>query len=699
MGIKEIKKDDLLHSAGEKVKELEIVLKGNVRVYSHSGGMILKTGALIGASENPDGNYSFYYVAESDASVYSYDYLNSDDVVKVIKLNARIAPVLASSSVRSCMDCYSWYERIKNECEDLFNGVKRDLEDYKALMTERGQTPEDYPEIENLMEPGEAKGLETWRLDYLQSLMENDAAVRKTFYGLNISICTGMILNNIELMRSILSEITRISDYKDYLEEVTASFKSEYKYAMAQMRSAENGDEGIHQIKDALHVILGYSEAAPSTVQAFEKLIGEYAKSPDRMETTDEMRKLRKDISRIFYDIYYAVFMKSMDDPIPPLEVKMFLLFGFMDENLAGEENTATLAALARDWKSDPSGKVVTIREWLRLIYEMEVNPSKNEFDCDYFEYLKEQVTGGYITREDEAEYKKDRIKRLKFEIENFFTMGNRLTFGRVTTFIPVFTDDAVVRPIRPSLLTPEKIKGAIDAVREVDFSLFYRDSVTAFEELEINQFVVSKEVLPYVILMPNMGMRTSMWQEIDGKKRDTPARMMMPILFTEDLDYAVTKLCGEFRWEMCRRIQGVHWNDVTDPSLTSEYCDYLQFYRKNHEISPENREKIKLALQKSRNNYRSVFVSDYLAYIKNEATGSAKLNRVARSIVFRYCPFRSAKREDMKSNPLYADIIEKYGLKLAGKLRLIQVMVQKIKKMEEDVPETVLKQLEYLRT
>ncbi len=699
MGIKELKKDEVLHSPGDKVKELEIVLKGSVRVQNPAGGMVLKTGSLIGAPEKADGNYSFEYIADTDASVYSYDYANADDVVKVIKLNAKIAPVLASSSVRSCVDCYSWYEKIRNDCEDLYNGAKRDLEDYKSLMIEKGQVPEDYPEIENLMEPREAQGLENWRLDYLQSLLENDAAVRKGFYGLNIPICTGMILNNNEFMRTMLFEIARITDYKDYLEEVTVSFKTDYKYAIAQQRSADGGDEEAHEIKDALHIILGYSEASPSTVQAFEKLIGDYAKSPDRLETSDELRKLRKEISRIFYDIYYAVFMKSMDDPFLPLEVKMFLLFGFMDENLAGAENTATLASLAKDWRSDPSGKVVTIREWLKLIYEMEVNPSKNEFDCDYFEYLKEQVTGGYITREDEAEYKRDRVKRLKFEIENFFTMGNRLTFGRVTTFIPVFTEESVLRPIRPSLLTPERIKNAINAVREVDFSLFYRDSVTAFEELEINQFVVSKEVLPYVILMPNMGMRTSMWQEIDGKKRDTPARMMMPILFTEDLDYAVTRLCGEFRWEMCRRIQGVHWNDVTDPSLTSEYCDYLQFYRKNHEVSPENREKIKLALQKSRNNYRSVFVSDYISYIKNEATGSAKLNKVARGIVFRYCPFRAAKREDMKANPLYADIIEKYGIKLAGKVRLIQVMMQKIKKMEEDVPDTIIKQLEYLKT
>lgn len=661
--------------------------------------MVLKTGSVIGASETPGETYSFEYTADSDATVYSYDFTNTDDVIKVIKLNQKIAPVLASSGVRSAVDCYAWYEKIWNECQGMYSGVKRDLEDYKGLMVELSREPEDYPEIENLMEPREADGLEQWRLDYLNCLADNDASIRKSFFGLDISICSGVILYTCEFMKTIFAEIIRICRYREYLDEVTASFKMDYKYAQAQLSDGDDEEGNEKEIKDAMSIILGYSEIPSTSVQALEKLIAEYSASPDKTETTDEMRKLRKEISRIFYDVYYAVFMKTLQDPVPPLEVKMFLLFGFLDEKLAGKENTAILAHFARNWKGDPGGHVVTIRDWLKLIYDMKVNPSKNEFDSDYIEYLREQVQGGYITKDDEAAYKNDRVKRLKFEIENFFTMGNRLTFGRVTTFIPVFTDDAVIRPLRTALLTPEKIRNALNSIRDIDFSLFYRDSLTSFEDLEINQFVESKEVLPYVILMPNMGSRTSMWQEIDGKRRDTPARMMMSILFAEDLDEAMTKLCGEFRWEMCRRVQGVHWNDVTDPSLTSEYCDYMQFYRKNHDISPENREKIKLALQKSRNNYRTVFVSDYMIYIRNEATGSARLNKIARGIVFRYCPFRAEKREAMKANPLYADLIEKYNIKLQGKVRLIQVMMQKIRKMEKEVPDTITKQLDYLRT
>ena len=159
MGIKELKKDDVLHKAGDRVQEVEIVLKGSISIHNADGAMILKTGSIIGAAEIPGDTYSFDYTADSDATVYAYDFSIADDVIKVIKLNQKIAPVLASSSVRSAVDCYSWYEKIRTECENLYKGVKRDLEDYKSLMVDLSREPEDYPEIENLMEPREADGL------------------------------------------------------------------------------------------------------------------------------------------------------------------------------------------------------------------------------------------------------------------------------------------------------------------------------------------------------------------------------------------------------------------------------------------------------------------------------------------------------------------------------------------------------------
>lgn len=96
-----------------------------------------------------------------------------------------------------------------------------------------------------------------------------------------------------------------------------------------------------------------------------------------------------------------------------------------------------------------------------------------------------------------------------------------------------------------------------------------------------VNAEPVQKEVFPDVILMPNVGMKAMMWQETAGVKRDTSARFVFPVMTIYSLQDMMIETCGRFRWEMCRKIQGMRWNDITEKSLTSEYCDYIQYYRK----------------------------------------------------------------------------------------------------------------------
>ena len=130
-----------------------------------------------------------------------------------------------------------------------------------------------------------------------------------------------------------------------------------------------------------------------------------------------------------------------------------------------------------------------------------------------------------------------------------------------------------------------------------------------------------------YVILFPLFGTNASMWQEVGGKNKGTPGRFCFPIMTSSNIDDLMVKLFGRFRWELCRCIQGMAWNDVKIKSLTSEYMDYIQFYRKNRDLSEEARDKVKLQIQKARNNSRETFLIDYESWIKNEANGSMNKN------------------------------------------------------------------------
>lgn len=204
-------------------------------------------------------------------------------------------------------------------------------------------------------------------------------------------------------------------------------------------------------------------------------------------------------------------------------------------------------------------------------------------------------------------------------------------------------------------------------------------------------------EILPDVILMPNVGTRGVMWQEIEGHKRTTPARMMLSIFYLEDLRQTLVRLTGEYRWEMCKRIQGPRWNDLSERSLTSEYFDYIQFYKKNHDLSAETKEKIKTALQKARNSFKEMFVQDYVTYILYEGGGSPRMTKTARNILFTYCPFAAPVRETLKSNPTYKDMLERYETVKTQQLHKFEMLERRVKNTGSAFPEELLAERRFL--
>ena len=152
----------------------------------------------------------------------------------------------------------------------------------------------------------------------------------------------------------------------------------------------------------------------------------------------------------------------------------------------------------------------------------------------------------------------------------------------------------------------------------------------------------------------------------------------------------------GRYRWEICRKIQGVHWNDIREKSLTAEYCDYLQFYRKNRELSTEAKEKIKSALLRGRNNYREVFVKDYQNWMKYESKGSYRLNKIAREILITYCPFAKPIREELKGNPMYESALHRLDLLNAKTVQRIQGVYDKYQKAGGRITQELTDNLEY---
>ena len=262
------------------------------------------------------------------------------------------------------------------------------------------------------------------------------------------------------------------------------------------------------------------------------------------------------------------------------------------------------------------------------------------------------------------------------------FAFVNRVTYGNITMFSPVLCEKDLFNSLDKMVVTADRIEDAFNTVRKIDYSLFYRPMLPRTGTSDLIKYeMVMEEILPDVILMPNAGTRAMMWQETASVRNDTPARFMIPIFTAVDLQEAILENCGRYRWEMCRKIQGVRWNDIRERSLTSDYYDYLQFYRKNRELSAETKDQIKGALTRAKNNFREIFVKDYQNWIKYEAKGGFRLNRYVRQIMFTYCPFSKAYRADLKTNPMFADAIGKLETNNARNYKRLQGLYEKYKR------------------
>lgn len=758
MGVREVKKGELIFHSGILVSSLDIVLKGSVQISNPYGSIQVGNGSILGILEDPGTNYTYHYLALEDTSLYSSPYKGSEDIVKVISSNPKISSILVSAAEKCVLDLSTALDSLRNEADSFYHFLKKNYDSYKSLC-ERFHVPiQSFPYLEEMIPLSLEDELPFWVNDYYKALYSMPSEIKKNYHNFHPSICTGIIFECLSQMEGILSLSNQIADYmyeitgyvindvggdffdlysnlvfkasqnpfhdttpikaaissmilylenhsfinKKLLEDRTAAYREELinieEFQLAgEVPVSPVEKEAFEELNGSLKQILQYADYDSGKSELLIALITQYKNLSDKNSTLDDSRKLRRDIGTMFYEVYESALQVSIMDSNIPVVVRMFFYFGYMDEELAGNGNLVYLYQLAKSIASIPAGYVSTIYDWLIKVYRGEEEPSKNEFDLDYPAYIRELKSCGNIKPEQEKAMLNDRAQKLHFEVQNIFKTGNRITYGRISTFCPVLSEHNILRPLKNMYVSPEIIKETLDKLRAVDFSCFYREVLFSDAAAGVPKEYIQKEVLPNVILTPNIGIRGLLWQEIAGSKRDTPARMLLSIFAGEDLFDNFIRLSGEFRWELCKRIQGVHWNDVTDRSLTSEYCDYVQFYRKNSDLSADAKEKMKIALVKAKNNYRQVFIMDYYNWIKYESNGSPRLNKTARTILFTYCPFPKELRDKAKSNPAFQEIIERYYIKIGQQRHRMDGLIQKLQNTGVSIPEEIRQQKSYL--
>lgn len=758
MGNQKLTSGQTLSNAGQSVDNFWYISSGKIQATFDGGSFSLVAGNLIGIVDFAmDGHY-LTYTALEDTQLISYGnqaMLQNPDFFKNHPDNTTH---LAVSLNNQMLELLSLYDVTKYRCHTLYNYIKDTYKKYSDFSNEYHVVAKELPALSSISPLLLEQDIGHWIPTYYAGMKSlfSDAAMREKLekasvlpaYLYQTSETFHQVLQLCEIMQDYCSELGQLllnEEQLDLFDLLTALFyrvanhpkaKSQLEpfigemaimmenqpgiaSALLQMRLSEyhkriqsmenlrqlsesgevtstSSTHATQELSNATQIILEYAECLPEFSSSFQTHLAEYKQLSDKNSSTPEAIDLRKKLTEEFYQLYTNAFQNSLLDNNIPIVLKMFFYFGFVDAELSGMNNALYLHENANICLDMPEHGIYSMYSWLRAIYSGEVEPSITELDSDYERYVQDLINSNKINRTVAAKMLDDTSQKVMFELSHFFPTACKVTNGHISSFCPLLSEHQIIRPLSDTILHTDTILEALEHLCSVDYSLFYRDSMTIISEKENIHDYFHVEIRPQIILTPLVGIRGSMWQEVSGRNPLTPARMLLPIFELENLDKILLHMCGEYRWAICKRTHGAHWNDVSDPSLTSLYFDYLQFFKRNNDLSSDAKNKVKIQLGKCKQNFKEYFIQDYIIYMQYEANGSPRLNKLARSILFSECPFSSPIRNVLGGNPLYTEALDRRRLRVAQRLHFLNNMKTKLENLRRPIPDSLLKEIEY---
>lgn len=755
--MKEIQQGEIIYSAGQKIDTMYMIVRGTVKASYSGGEYFLRSGDVVGLCEAGYTEAYMEYCAQEKLSVLAYPF-NSTQLKELFESSSEAVKYFLSSFFRQFNEILGQYKLLKNEVEGFYEYLKSIYEDYAKLCGKYSITPGEPTGYEELEPLSLEEEIPVWISGYYSTLeqmltvwdhnktdcdfacgflekscqdIQHILALCGEMQEYQNDICgylmhesgmdmLGLMLNLygklvralgieaddvISLKRGMDDVIRQLEGYGEQNSQALEHRKEQIAGRMAEMEKkalslkeqAASSGTGMQELSGSLDKILSYAGCEAALSDSFREHVEQFKKTSNKNGTEDDIRRLRQEIAKEFNLIYINAFQSSVKDDAVPRVVKMFFEFGYVDEELAGMENAQYLYELVDKLPTNPEQGVYSVYEWMMAIYEKRKEPGRNEFDMDYTEHLHEQKRMGKISAQQEKELLQNSAAKVMYELENVFPTVNKVTYGRISTFCPLFSAHNVLKPLDTMLVSETRIREVLDGIRKKDFGAYYRETMYSQPDQGIPKEFIHVEILPDFILMPNVGTRGVMWQEIEGKRRTTPARMMTSVFQLEDLALILIRLTGEFRWEMCKRVQGARWNDISEKSLTSEYFDYVQFYKRNQELSSDAKDKIKTELGRAKNSFKEMFLKDYALWILFESNGAPRLNKVARTIFFNNCPLAKPLREKLKANPLYRELADRYEIRMEQKRHRMDNICQKLRSQGKDIPEEIQNEAQYL--
>ena len=527
--------------------------------------------------------------------------------------------------------------------------------------------------------------------------------------GFNALMTSGRI--DIDFLKNFISVFVKLNSiYQDIsgktIVEKHPGFKKLHSFYASAQSSAASTDKPsvtadgratrtsgavLSQYKNSLHQIFEFAMSDKEFQTNFLKTLNTFKTMKNPFDTEIEGRKVRRSLARFYWELFSQVFIRSKSQPTTPLPARLMIHFGFLDETLMDEQQIPELHELLSKTAEQTRVPIYYEEDFLTGILEGKFAPSISEMGLTYEQHLLEQSKTKGKDREKTSTDEK--INKVLYEIAHRTTTTVSVCSGSTATAFPILTSMIMKGSPTNFHISKKKLESIIMSLRDIDFSVFYRETAA---KLDNAREVIEEEIVPNFILLPGMGTKTMLWQELDGSNRKSRGRIVVPTLFMGDLMKNMANTFACFRYELNRSIKGGGWRDPVEGGLTGIYLDYVQFYKKNSKLSVEAKEKITEKFRGLRDD-RSRFAEDYTMWILFERDGIPKLNTVVRDIFYKHIRFKKEIRDKLCSMPAFSEIANRFRNVYTRDITQYERRFKKYRDEQGNLPDVLQKFMDYM--
>lgn len=484
-------------------------------------------------------------------------------------------------------------------------------------------------------------------------------------------------------------QITGTTDEYQPDEEKTR----EYMQSRKKKKRVAGADEIPEILAGSLQQIISYAKLPEADADSLKRAVVHFRELNFRMNPGFFTPQRVKHLEKIFLSLYHRVFKSYTAGHTAPPAVKMFLLYSYLDEALLTPLQLNVLKdSLEKETPELKYFRIFAMPVWLQAVQKLKMNPSVTPVGQSFESLEKRNKLPRAVTRlEDRHE------KALAFELFSMFRNSHRMTTEHPAVYFPFLHLEEIPDNASDSITGPGEIERELRAVMALDRTVFHREMQFSDPEKGVELQRVVRYIPPDFIIIPNAGVRGIVWQELNGN-RQSRGRLLVPALSSRKLRELMILLLGRYRWELTRSLESKFWNDPAGQSLTAEYYNYLENYRKNRDLSTEAKERISVLLGKYRKNYRELFAHDYYLWLIYESKGHIRLNKVVRSIMAKYVPLPEKIREDLLKNPVYQQAFVRFNNMKHKRVHDLEIFISARQKEGYSVPKEIHETCEFYK-